>query len=494
VIERAPDSSEECQEIPIFSNVSAEKLDLSETSEEGEQAIVNSGDSGKGINRCHNHSTTEEDDASKSSEPAKSPSGTIEKEIFCGSATGVLLVNGLENGSSKCIRYENSLITPNEFQRRGGKQKCRKWKQSIKLANGRPIEQFIRDLERSEELVGGDGGEEEGAGRSRVYGRKSKKQNQVEMIDTNPYTMPGVAVESANEQVIQNVNGQLDIQSERVESDAISAPPGVLQSSEENEATTASKGNEIAGDGFLSERRLIANLEKRIVELEVRLCEQIEVNETLNSRVLRLEQRFEPLQVILPPTQPLSRPSYTAPQPSGPPKRSPNMIHEEQRAFKKPNTCGRQAGNSVQLECYDETRQQRWCHSKPLPDHQGPKLPVRGKGSALCKPAKDAVPYVGKRKLWGTRQAETEESVKEKVSSLLESKLDGEGEEVDFRVRKVEIEHNGRKKWWFWVEGEERFLKVLDACENSQYWKFEAVPFLGEATMRVLPRRVEGVR
>jgi hypothetical protein len=116
-------------------------------------------------------------------------------------------------------------------------------------------------------------------------GSKGKKQNQVEMIDTNPYTMPGVAAESVSGQVIQN--GHFS-QSELVEGVATSAPPGVLQSSEENGATIAFKDNEVTDNGLLSERRFIASLQKGIVEMEVRLCEQIEMNEALFSTMQHL--------------------------------------------------------------------------------------------------------------------------------------------------------------------------------------------------------------
>lgn len=97
---------------------------MSEIREGGEKAIVGLGDSSKGINSCQNHLSTEEDDVSKSSELVKSPLVSIEKEAFFGSIAGFLLVDSLKSGSSKCIQYEDSLITLNEFQWRGGKQKC----------------------------------------------------------------------------------------------------------------------------------------------------------------------------------------------------------------------------------------------------------------------------------------------------------------------------------------------------------------------------------
>lgn len=36
--------------------------------------------------------------------------------MFCGQISGILMVEKLKDGSSKCIRHEDDLITPNEFQ------------------------------------------------------------------------------------------------------------------------------------------------------------------------------------------------------------------------------------------------------------------------------------------------------------------------------------------------------------------------------------------
>lgn len=52
---------------------------------------------------------------------------------------GIFVAELLKDSSSKCIWHDDDLITPNEFQKRGGKQKQRNWKQSIKIHGGKPI-------------------------------------------------------------------------------------------------------------------------------------------------------------------------------------------------------------------------------------------------------------------------------------------------------------------------------------------------------------------
>ena len=89
--------------------------------------------------------------------------------------------------------------------------------------------------------------------------------------------------------------------------------------------------------------------------------------------------------------------------------------------------------------------------------------------------------YVGKRKLWGTRFSETEESIKGKIEGVLE----GKGEVL---VRKIEVEDKGRVKWWFWIEADEVILTGLEEIKDKcdKYWKLESSPFLGG--VRILPK------
>ena len=90
--------------------------------------------------------------------------------------------------------------------------------------------------------------------------------------------------------------------------------------------------------------------------------------------------------------------------------------------------------------------------------------------------------YVGKRKLWGTRFSETEESIKGKIEGVLE----GKGEVL---VRKVEVEDKGRVKWWYWIEANELILRRLEDIKDmcDKYWKLESSPFLGG--VKILPKK-----
>ena len=62
---------------------------------------------------------------------------------------------------------------------------------------------------------------------------------------------------------------------------------------------------------------------------------------------------------------------------------------------------------------------------------------------------------MGRRKLWGTRQADTEEEIKAVLVSTVPE------------ARGVEVKHvfksdSGRFRWWFWLYGDELVLELLD--------------------------------
>ena len=66
--------------------------------------------------------------------------------IVCGALRGILFHGRLENGRSLCIRVGKTkdLISPCEFERRGGKVATRNWKRSIHC-DGKPIGDFLLD-------------------------------------------------------------------------------------------------------------------------------------------------------------------------------------------------------------------------------------------------------------------------------------------------------------------------------------------------------------
>ena len=48
---------------------------------------------------------------------------------------------------------------------------------------------------------------------------------------------------------------------------------------------------------------------------------------------------------------------------------------------------------------------------------------------------------------------------------------------------------DGRVRWWFWLEGEESVLKLIDVVDFGDFWKMERrSPFLESAVVRVLGR------
>ena len=59
------------------------------------------------------------------------------------------------------------------------------------------------------------------------------------------------------------------------------------------------------------------------------------------------------------------------------------------------------------------------------------------------------------RKLWGTRQTDTEEEIK----AVLVSKVP---EARGVEVKRVFKSDNGRFRWWFWLYGDEPVLELLD--------------------------------
>ena len=77
--------------------------------------------------------------------------------VDCGTLHGVLFHHRLENGRSPCITAGKSkdLISPCEFERRGGKAATRNWKKSIQYKQ-QPIGDFLQNCISSTTLLHGE--------------------------------------------------------------------------------------------------------------------------------------------------------------------------------------------------------------------------------------------------------------------------------------------------------------------------------------------------
>ena len=109
VIEQAFDSVEEPHEIRILSNIPTITDDSKRIlSEEGE-TIGGSGDSGSSVKSCQKELTPRRIRKSKSGDNLRIQSNSVRKDVFCGQISGILMVEKLKDGSSKCIRHEDDL-------------------------------------------------------------------------------------------------------------------------------------------------------------------------------------------------------------------------------------------------------------------------------------------------------------------------------------------------------------------------------------------------
>ena len=79
----------------------------------------------------------------------ESPMRTDALDVACGSIKGIFRLDLFESGASKCIQYGESLVTPSDFEKRGGKGRSKKWKHSIKLLSGDPIEGALSGVDKA---------------------------------------------------------------------------------------------------------------------------------------------------------------------------------------------------------------------------------------------------------------------------------------------------------------------------------------------------------
>ena len=239
-------------------------------------------------------------------------------------------------------------------------------------------------------------------------------------------------------------------------------------------------------DAELVER--VKKLERRLVELESCLEGQILRNNALEERLCKLENHERTTGIKMSnPQDPRLNPSMDCPEPAPPTEGyeciKPPVGSVSQESGKPPQVPTR----SMQSRC-DEDKPPEMMTSFSTKTRSGTSIcqepiPHSEEAEKIGTPYhKEPKRYVGKRKLWGTRFFETEESIKGKIEKVLE----GKGEVL---VRKIEVQDKGRVKWWYWIEASELILRGLEDVKDKcdKYWKLESSPFLGG--VRILPKK-----
>ena len=90
---------------------------------------------------------------------------------------------------------------------------------------------------------------------------------------------------------------------------------------------------------------------------------------------------------------------------------------------------------------------------------------------------------MGRRKLWGTKRADSAEKVRESIVKKVP-------EAASVEVKRVFKNDDGCVRWWFWLEGEESVLKLIDGAHFGDFWKIERRPSILEpVVVRVLGLR-----
>ena len=456
----------------------------------------------------------------------ESPMRTDALDVACGSIKGIFRLDLFECGASKCIEYGGSLVTPSDFEKRGGKGRSKKWKHSIKLSSGDPIEGALSGVDMAG-MMKKQGGSLRGSlvkstksmklpnsGQSIVSKRpKNKGHGEIparERIVSSRASVKALAesCRPKGSRIQQKANDSNEIERAlEVKSTCVSdlsADESPIDSSIESvakESTLKKQANtkhESPTQGSTTPRELrlkrcdaeleerVKKLERRLGELESCLEEQILRNIALEERLCKLENHERATGIeISNPQDPRLNPSIEGPEPAAPtevcecvnppvgnvsqecekPQRIPTRSVKYESNEKKPpkvvnSTKARSSTSVCQAPSIPHSEE---AEKVGAPYHKGPRR------------------YVGKRKLWGTRFSESEESIKGKIEGVLE----GKGEVL---VRKIEVEDKGRVKWWFWIEADEVILRGLEEIKDKcdKYWKLESSPFLGG--VRILPK------
>ena len=86
--------------------------------------------------------------------------------------------------------------------------------------------------------------------------------------------------------------------------------------------------------------------------------------------------------------------------------------------------------------------------------------------------------FVGRRKLWGAKRADSAEKVTEGIIKKVP-------EAASVGVKRVFKIDDGCVRWWFWLEGEESVLKQIESAHFGDSWKIETRPsFLEPVVVR----------
>ena len=171
-------------------------------------------------------------------------------------------------------------------------------------------------------------------------------------------------------------------------------------------------------------------MERRLVELESCLEGQILRNNALEERLCKLENHERTTGIKMSnPQDPRPNPSMDCPKPAPPSVgyecSKPPVGSGSQESGKPPQVPTR----SVQSRC-DEDKPPEMIASFNTKARSGTSIcqepiPHSEEAEKIGTPYhKEPKRYVGKRKLWGTRFFETEESIKGKIERVLEGKGD----------------------------------------------------------------------
>ena len=458
----------------------------------------------------------------------ESPKRTDALDVACGSIKGTFRLDLFESGASKCIQYGGSLVTPSDFEKRGGKGRSKKWKHSIKLLSGDPIEGALSGVDKAGMMRRQGGGLRGALGKSRKLPNSGRNSVSKRLKDKDCEEMPatvrkvsssdpvGARAEACRPKsslIQQKANGSYKkektlemtstscsdptvaeslIDSSRKRSMSM-AKESTLKRKQENAkrallgSTTPTELRQKSCDAVLEER--VKKLERRLVALESCLEDQILRNNALEERLCKLEHHEMTTGIKMSnPQDPRLNPSLDCPKPAPPTEvyecTSPPIGSVSQKSG-KPSQL---PTGSVQSRC-DEVKPPKMTASNSTKARSStaicpePSIPHSEEAEKVGAPYhKGPKRYVGKRKLWGTRFSETEESIKGKIEGVLE----GKGEVL---VRKVEVEDKGRVKWWYWIEANELILRRLEDIKDmcDKYWKLESSPFLGG--VKILPKK-----
>ena len=462
--------------------------------------------------------------------------------VVCGSVKGRLCWEKLGDGRSKCIRWgnENEWVTPIEFEREGGKGRARKWKHSIRVVGGDILgkalvlrqnlmdQAVISPVQRQDTpnfcAVRGVPEAEQGLGSLNPEyedGPADTEPSLQEETANLSGNSTGVSTELSEDVLVKGTDG--------CGTHADLSDFGLLASSKQYNGEGVSPGVAEPGAAVLTTANLL-RMERRIAALENELVKQLKVNDMLEMRLKQLEKAHKCSIEVgstgergVPGSEPSVSTSLMDDRPAGPispqlsktvngPSGHKSSLREaETEGTEVREGRGKLGGELQNVEavphstCIDDLQTSviNKGHSEDASkgsergsDEQSREKPEKRKeaetrkverrskvaGRSGCNTGSH---YVGRRKVWGTRRSVTVESVTREIEKIVESK-------GEINVRRVEFNTEKGVKWWFWVESEERILQELTSKCNWEHWELQSMPFLGDAKVRVVPKKGRG--